>query len=372
MKVANLHPRETERLEDLKSFSILDTNSEDHFDLVTKLVSTICGTEIALVSLVDDQRQWFKSKVGLDVCETNRDISFCSHALLGTELLEVGDAHKDERFFDNPLVLDGPKIRFYAGVPLISSRGLPFGTLCAIDSRPKTLTPDQKKSLKFLANHVVAFIESNNHRKPSHNDVQIDEALIERKDGLIKDAFFLIGKDAKSRLENYLEGTDILNLDDHVLNWAKELKKEPYDLSEFVGNLVKLTKPAREKKQALMISNIKGGISSELNRHQLSNAIYHLLRSSQYCFNEAHSEIRLTTVKATLIDKNLTLEFCHNGLGSIDASLPYRFSKSEFKTTGPIWAELNEAYRLVLELGGKMDISKKDDHIRCVLEFTNV
>lgn len=155
----NLHPEESQRLCNLTGLDILDTPPEERFDSLTRMAKNTFKVPIALVSLVDKDRQWFKSCVGLPVRETARDISFCGHAILGDDLFIIPDASKDVRFEDNPLVLDEPNIRFYAGVPLKSISGDPLGTFCIIDSKPRTLNSLQIRSLKdlaFLAEREIA------------------------------------------------------------------------------------------------------------------------------------------------------------------------------------------------------------------------
>lgn len=152
--------RETERLDALRNYQILDTPAEEVFDDLAKLAACICGTPISLVSLIDAERQWFKANVGLEgVTSTHREISFCQHAMFGTDIYEVEDAGKDPLFCSNPLVTDDPGIRFYAGAPLVTPEGQSLGTLCAIDRVPRRLTEQQREALRILAREVVAHLE---------------------------------------------------------------------------------------------------------------------------------------------------------------------------------------------------------------------
>ncbi|MBY0518747.1 MAG: GAF domain-containing sensor histidine kinase [Bacteriovoracaceae bacterium] len=145
------HPYESDRLQSLKSYQLLDTTPEKSFDDIAKIAAQICHVPIALISLVDKERQWFKAKVGINVDETPRELSFCGHAIHLDDVMHIPDATQDKRFFDNPLVTDGPKIRFYAGAPLIGPDGLAIGTLCVIDSKPKTLSDSQLEALRALS-----------------------------------------------------------------------------------------------------------------------------------------------------------------------------------------------------------------------------
>ncbi len=142
---------EKKRLETLRALKILDSAPEERFDRLTRMAKRMFGVPISLVSLVDDNRQWFKSKEGLEADETSRDISFCGHAILGEEAFIVPDARTDERFKDNPLVVGEPNIRFYAGCPLRVSNGSKLGTLCLIDREPRELDEDDQQLLQDLA-----------------------------------------------------------------------------------------------------------------------------------------------------------------------------------------------------------------------------
>jgi diguanylate cyclase (GGDEF)-like protein/PAS domain S-box-containing protein len=147
-------PYETERLEALRNLEILDTPAEVSLDRITRLVARVLDVPIALVSLVDEDRQWFKSRQGLDAPETPREMAFCAHAILQTTPLVVPDAAEDDRFRDNQLVTGAPHIRFYAGVPIRTSKGFAVGTLCAIDERPRQLTQEEIDTLRDLADIV--------------------------------------------------------------------------------------------------------------------------------------------------------------------------------------------------------------------------
>ena len=151
MKKPCLPQDEESRLKALRSLNILDTPPEERFDRYTRMAKRMFGVPIALVSLVDENRQWFKSCFGLPVRETPRDISFCGHAILGKEVFVIPDALQDERFADNPLVTEEPHIRFYAGCPLSSIDGSKLGTLCIIDREPRQFTPEDIDTLSDLA-----------------------------------------------------------------------------------------------------------------------------------------------------------------------------------------------------------------------------
>lgn len=156
---APIPKNEKQRLQVLWQYEVLDTVPEQVFDELTELAAHICEAPIALITLVDEKRQWFKSTFGISASETSRDASFCAHAILQTELFVVPDATKDQRFARNPLVTSEPKIRFYVGAPLVSPDGHAVGTLCVLDNVPRQLRPDQEKALRILARHVMTQLE---------------------------------------------------------------------------------------------------------------------------------------------------------------------------------------------------------------------
>lgn len=159
MKIATKHPNETQRLKSLEALNILDTLPESDFDQITQLASEICGTPIALISLIDKDRQWFKSKVGLNADQTHRDIAVCAHAILQPDVFVVEDLSKDERFTDNPLITGSQHLQFYAGAPLLSPDGHPIGTVCVIDTKARSFSPSQVSALKTLSNQITRLLE---------------------------------------------------------------------------------------------------------------------------------------------------------------------------------------------------------------------
>jgi len=165
MKTAPVPPNEARRLKVLWQYEVLDTVPEEVFDDLAELAGAICEAPIALISLVDESRQWFKAKVGVNATETSRDVSFCAHAILQPGLFIVADASQDERFMDNPMVTGEPHVRFYAGAPLATPDGNMLGTLCVLDKEPRNLTAAQLKALRVLSHLVVTQLELRRHAK---------------------------------------------------------------------------------------------------------------------------------------------------------------------------------------------------------------
>jgi signal transduction histidine kinase len=204
------HIREAERINKLYEYAILDTEQEEDFDQITQLASIICDTPINLISLVDKNRQWFKSKIGLEVSETPRDYSFCGHAIhRENEVFEIQDALNDSRFEDNPLVTEEPNIRFYAGVPLVSEDGLPLGTVCVIDRKPKKLTSTQIEGLKALSKQLMKLLEL----RIAHRELEHSLSILRDKNYQLERFASLAAHDIKSPLNNIIGAAHLLKLE---------------------------------------------------------------------------------------------------------------------------------------------------------------
>ncbi len=171
---------EADRLAALERYRILDTAREAGFDDLARIAAQICGTPVALISLLDDHRQWFKAAVGIDVTETPREIAFCAQAILQDEVFVIPDATKDDRFAANPLVTGDANVRFYAGAPLFTPDGFPLGTLCVIDVKPRELSEDQREALNALSRQVMTQLEL-------RRALDVQKVLLDEKDLLMQE-----------------------------------------------------------------------------------------------------------------------------------------------------------------------------------------
>ena len=198
---------EEARLRELQLLDILDTLPEEEYDDITRLASQICEVPVSLISLIDKDRQWFKSAHGIDVKETPRDYSFCAHAInTPGKTFEISDARLDERFHDNPFVANDPNVVFYTGVPLVSSKGNALGTLCVIDTMPKKLDKFQKSALEVLSRQVVKSLEL----RHKNREINTQNQQLKYKNSILKDLAQVLSHDLKTPINNIIALTDIL------------------------------------------------------------------------------------------------------------------------------------------------------------------
>ncbi len=343
---------EAERLAELKKYNLLDTLSENDFDNITTLVATICDVPVSLITLLDSDRNFFKSHFGLDFNQSPRNISFCAHAILqNEEIFIVEDATKDERFMDNPLVNEAKAI-FYAGVPLMNSAGFKLGTLCVFDHKPRILSEVQITALKSLAKQVVILFEL---RKKNKLLTDFQKELQQRNERLVNFAH-LVSHDLKSPLANITSLTRMLRDENEgqfsetsalYLNYIEE---SSVSLKNYINGILKFYKneelmDARKQdvqlkdlfeeiKEILITDDIvfefpTQGMLSNVNAAALTQIFLNLIDNSlKYNLNETR------TVKITYAAEADFHKFAikDNGMG-IDLGVQEEIFKL-FKTTG--------------------------------------
>ena len=227
MKPADIPENEIERLKVLKTYNLLDTLPDEDYDAITKIAAAICNTPIALISIIDENRQWFKSRHGLETKETARDFAFCAHSILNPdELLIINDARKDDRFHDNPLTVGDPNVVFYAGAPLNSLEGHSLGTLCVIDNEPKDLNENQKESLKLLSRQVTLLFEL---RKKNQELLNANEEVL-RLNKQLSEFAYRLSHDIKTPISGIKYLSEIVQED-----FADKLDAEGINLLELIS-----------------------------------------------------------------------------------------------------------------------------------------
>ncbi len=241
MKFASVPLDEGMRIRELENLRLLNSEAEDSYDNITQLASFICKTPVSLISLITKEKQYFKSRVGTDVCEGSRDISHCSHAILNPdELMEVEDTRKDERFFDNPYTLADPPMLFYAGMPIKTSGGTVLGTLCVLDTKPKKLNKTQKSALRSLAKQVESLFELERY----NNELEQIRKQLRFKNTQLKNFASTVSHDMKMPLANIVLTTDILKakyaprLDEKGIGYLDYLKQSSYKLSNYISGIL--------------------------------------------------------------------------------------------------------------------------------------
>ena len=339
MLSARIPENESERQANLDLYEILDTFPEEAFDAITSIAAHICGTPIALISLIDKDRQWFKSHHGLAVSETPRDFSFCAHAILDPDqLFVVEDAQLDNRFFDNPLSTGDPNVIFYAGAPLVSREGFPLGTLCVIDNKPHTLNSDQRKALADLSNQVIAQMElrrivkelkskndelsryahliSHDLRSPMQSIYQLSKIIAKESEGnLSEKADKALGQLQKKAFQSQELVDGILK---HSLAGEQAYKPEKIQLDQFINELVEFCSPPSDIQITTEIS-VSEIVSDSIILHQiLQNLISNAIK-----YNDKPQG--LIRIVANANESEITFEVIDNGPG-----IPEKFHERIF------------------------------------------
>jgi len=222
-------PNEAERLSALRKYNILDSLPEEEYQDIVSLASSICETPISLITLIDEKRQWFKAKFGIDGSETERKDAFCSHTIMQNDIFEVEDALQDSRFADNPYVLGDPYVRFYAGIPVTTYEGFNLGSLCVIDTKPKNLSDFQKRALELLMKQVASLLESRLKSimlEEKNLEIIQQKEIIEYQNDYQRKVLSIISHDLRSPLVQTYGVTQILTMDDDVSESVKLLAKE--------------------------------------------------------------------------------------------------------------------------------------------------
>jgi signal transduction histidine kinase/CheY-like chemotaxis protein len=314
LTIANMPVDEIRRLDALYRYQILDTENESVFDELTQLASEICDTPIALISLIDPDRQWFKSKVGLDADETDRDIAFCAHAINQEHVFEVNDTLLDERFKDNPLVTSKPNIRFYAGAPLITPDGYPIGTICVISHKPKKLNVHQRKAMDILSREVISQLElrlkliqlqkengrtteflsrlSHELRTPLHSILSLSQLML-------ADGEFKLSQKNTSYLQHIdFSGRRLLELATSIISISKieegcfELQERTTDVKDFFFNLEGIISSLAYEKRIDANFNLT---SNNIDRIKIDD-----LRLTQIILNLVSNSIKFSASKQSI------------------------------------------------------------------------
>jgi signal transduction histidine kinase len=348
MKIAAPTFDETARLKTLFDYDVLDTAAEKIFDDLTQLAAQVCNTPITLISLIDTDRQWFKSRVGLDAEETSRDIAFCAHAIHQKEIFEVEDTLQDKRFFDNPLVTSAPNIRFYAGTALISPDGHAIGTLCVIDNKPNKLTHDQRQALEVLGRSVISQMELRKNIKVlkqanEHKTEFLSNMSHELRTPLNAIIGFsrLMLDDVKhhklpAKFSEYIghidySGRRLLSVVNSVIDLNKieagmmQVQIEPIHLRDFIKNLEGMLAIMANEKDVEFSVNVSDNLPTYLSIDQA--------KTSQIITNLVHNAIKFTNskkwVKAefSLNNESLVITVADQGVGISSADQTKLFSK---------------------------------------------
>lgn len=370
MKKPLLPSNESARLEALRSYVILDTLPERDYDSITQIAQEICQTPISLISLIDKDRQWFKSVKGLEAQETPRELSFCGHTILNpNEPLIVENASEDERFFDNPFVTNDPGVQFYAGVPLVTSMGYALGTLCVLDSKPRSLEDDQIEALKALANQVINQFELRKKTlqlEKIKEDLEIknkelEQAKLNLEEALKAKSVFLsmMSHEIRTPLHSILgnihllleeqprkeqeaplkvlkfTGETLLSIINDILDYSKleaqkvQIEKIPFNLIDLLNNIVEINWHRSKEKGNKLILDLDANIPAFLEGDptRLVQVINNLVSNAVKFTKNGEITLKVGVVAKAEKEVELKFEVIDTGIGISEDSLPNIFDE---------------------------------------------
>lgn len=389
MLVAPIPEEEEKRLAALKSYKLLDTLPEADFDDFTRLASTICGTPIALISLIDENRQWFKSTVGLAATETPRDVAFCTHAILQENVFVVPDSSLDLRFHDNPLATKDSNVRFYAGAPLKTESGLKLGTLCVIDNEPRTLDNDKLEALEALARQVVNLIELRLSKILSDDALRAKALFLATMsheirtplNGVLGCANILLDTVTAPQEMKLVKtitdcGDSLLSLINDVLDFSKlesgnmDVDYRPFSLLDTVEHVIQLfSSEASAQSTSLTLdyqSDIPNSILGDPTRIRqiLSNLLSNAIKFTTA--GEVQIKVKASLIDATDSNYALTISVVDTGIGISPESqkkLFQSFSQVDASTSrkfGGTGLGLSICKALVELMGGRISVESEE------------
>ncbi len=378
------------RLRELHRYEVLDTSYEAEFNDVAQLAATICKTPIALISLIDAKRQWFKAKVGIDLNEFPRDISFCGHTIIAdTEIFEITDTSEDERFLDNPLVIGEPFIRFYAGVPLINKNGYKMGTISVLDTKPGEISAEQIFTLQTLARQVVKLLDQNLMNKQLETQrIKLQQQMelqnrilsiiahdVRNPIGAVKsiielNARKILSQQDSSELMNMagkqIDGTvELLN---NLVDWGsmqmkgKGFETEKVHVRTLVSNMFKSFEVMSSLKSNIMVNLV----DEDLFIRSDINAIRFILRNLISNANKFTME-GVITVYAHKEDKKVMVSVSDTGVGMTAEMQSKLFDGEHYQSTSGTGNEKGSGLGLILTkdfiemLGGSITVESQQD-----------
>ncbi|BAV09660.1 GAF sensor signal transduction histidine kinase [Filimonas lacunae] len=321
---------EQDRLQELYRTELLDSPKDTDFDEIVQLASRICDVPISLISLIDAGRQWFKAKTGIDIDETERSISFCAHAILQDDLMEVRDTSKDERFADNPFVKGDPEVRFYAGVPLVTERGYKLGTLCVIDKTPRVLTEDQALALKVLAKQIIKLIELRSRNKEIQHLVTTQNRITSIISHDVRNPLAALKAIIELQTSGALteeETTEMLTMSSkqldstidmvaNVSDWGRlqmkvqRMQKVPVNLSTLIDQTLPSFMATASSKNNILNSDVPKGLVIQAEQQALHFILRNLLSNAN-----KYTEFGSITVSAQQEESRVRLKVCDTGIG---------------------------------------------------------